>query len=65
MSNENEPKDPNVTVVVEEPKPRKIMLGKRVLRHFQVKTGVQTGLAETDQVSTSDSIKRSRCVGAG
>ena len=26
------------------PAPRKIMLGKRVLRHFHVKSGVRTGV---------------------
>jgi hypothetical protein len=28
----------------QQPAPRKIMLGKRVLRHFHVKSGVKTGI---------------------
>ena len=47
--------------VVEEAAPRKILLGKRVLRHFQVRSGVQTGAG--DVISNSDSIRRPRCVG--
>jgi hypothetical protein len=36
--------DADVAATTEPPAPRKIMLGKRVLRHFHVKSGVRTGM---------------------
>ena len=43
--------------VPEEAKPRKIMLGKRVLRHFNVKTGVQTGAGTSGCVGDTASAR--------
>jgi hypothetical protein len=39
--------------------PRKIMLGKRVLRHFHVKSGVKTGLIAGDGITDN---AKTRCV---
>lgn len=47
----------------EESQPRKIMLGKRVIRHFNVRSGVRAGLADDTKVSTLCIKSGVRCVG--
>lgn len=54
-----EPQDTNE--VTEETKPRKIMLGKRVLRHFNVKSGVRTGAYDTESMVSSTISSHIRC----
>lgn len=38
-----------------DPQPRKALLGRRVVRHFEIRTGVKTGLGTGDTADMTDS----------
>lgn len=59
---ENETEASAVETPAEASQPRKIMLGKRVVRHFNVRSGVRAGADDT-KVSTLCIKTGIRCVG--
>jgi hypothetical protein len=55
MSNENTPKD--AAQPSETPATRKVLLGKKTVRHFAVKTNIQTGNTSTNTNCVNQTVK--------
>ena len=56
MDNEKDPVEAETTE-----QPRKLLLGKKVLRHFNVRSAVQTGAADSAKTNEPSNSVRQRC----
>ena len=61
MSDENKLPTEEETTETPVEEPRKIMLGKRVLRHFNVRSGFRGGVANDDSKVTTLCVGLVRC----